>query len=218
MPVLNESAQLLVKLQALQPLREVGELIVVDAGSDDDSANIAAAWVDQLLQSPPGRATQMNAGAQQAQADVLLFLHADTLLPENALQQILHAVANGFDWGRFDVRFDQTKFVFKIIALMMNWRSRLTGIATGDQAIFMTRKAFLSVGGFPSISLMEDIAISSRLKTLGRPCCLNSKVMTSARRWEQQGVFKTILLMWRLRLAFFFGAHPDDLASLYYRR
>lgn len=218
MPVLNESAQLLVKLQALQPLREVGELIVVDAGSDDDSANIAAAWVDQLLQSPPGRATQMNAGAQQAQADVLLFLHADTLLPENALQQILHAVANGFDWGRFDVRFDQTKFVFKIIALMMNWRSRLTGIATGDQAIFVTRKAFLSVGGFPSISLMEDIAISSRLKTLGRPCCLSSKVMTSARRWEQQGVFKTILLMWRLRLAFFFGAHPDDLASLYYRR
>ncbi len=218
MPVLNESAQLSVNLQALQALRDVCELIVVDGGSEDGSADIAAAWVDRLLQSPRGRAAQMNAGARQARADIVLFLHADTVLPDNTVPQIRQAMAAGYAWGRFDVRFNRRGIVFKWIAFMMNQRSRLTGIATGDQAIFVSREAFTAVGGFPDMALMEDVAISARLKRLGKPCCLRDKVVTSARRWEQYGVFKTIFLMWRLRLSFFLGAHPDRLAALYNRR
>jgi hypothetical protein len=121
-------------------------------------------------------------------------------------------------WGRFDVGFDNTQPIFKWIAFMMNLRSRVSGIATGDQALFVTHWAFQAVGGYPDIALMEDITISARLKKLGKPCCLPDKVITSARRWQQHGVFRTILLMWRLRLSYFFGVDPDDLAARYYRR
>ena len=217
-PVVNEAGQIAIKLQALQAQRNRCELLLVDGGSDDDSAKIAEALVDQVLHSPRGRARQMNCGAAEAQADVLLFLHADTHLPDNAVSLILQAVAEGYSWGRFDISFDSPQSVFKLIAFMMNWRSRLTGISTGDQALFMTRQAFQAVSGFPEIALMEDIAVSARLKKLGRPCCLTAKVVTSARRWQQQGIFKTILLMWWLRLSYFFDADPRDLVARYYRR
>ncbi|OQW71153.1 MAG: glycosyl transferase [Proteobacteria bacterium ST_bin11] len=217
-PVFNEAGHLGAKLQALQGLRDRCQLVLVDGGSTDDSPVIAVPWVDKVVHSPRGRATQMNVGALQADAEILLFLHADTLLPDNAIDLIRQAVAEGFHWGRFDVTFDNAKPIFKLIAFMMNHRSRLTGIATGDQALFMTRQVFATVGGFPAMALMEDIAISSKLKKLGKPCCLNANVQTSARRWQQHGLFKTILLMWRLRLAFFFGADPDDLAMRYYGR
>lgn len=217
-PVLNEAGQLADRLQALQPLRERCQLLVVDGSSSDDSAAVAAAWVDQVLTGPCGRARQMNAGAAQAVAPVLLFLHADTRLPADALAAIENAVAQGHVWGRFDVAFDSALPVFKLIAFMMNHRSRLTGIMTGDQALFVTRAVFLNIGGFPEIALMEDIAISKRLKTVGKPACLPSKVVTSARRWQQHGVCKTIGLMWRLRWAYFCGADPDDLAKQYYGR
>jgi len=217
-PVVNEAGQIVIKLQALQPLRNRCQLLLVDGGSDDNSAKIAKPLVDQVLQSPRGRARQMNCGVAGAQADVLLFLHADSHLPDNAIHLILQAVTDGYQWGRFDVSFDSPQPVFKLIAFMMNWRSRLTGIATGDQAIFMTRQAFQAVVGFPDIALMEDIAISTLLKKLGGPCCLTAKLVTSARRWQQHGVFKTILLMWWLRFSYFFGADPNELVASYYRR
>ncbi len=217
-PVVNEAGQLASRLQALQTLRNRCQLLLVDGGSDDDSAKIAEPLVDQVLNSPRGRALQMNFGVTAAQTEVLLFLHADTRLPDNAINQILQAVASGYHWGRFDVSFDSPQPVFKLIAFMMNWRSRLTGIATGDQAMFMTRWAFDEVSSFPDIALMEDIAISASLKKLGRPCCLTDQVMTSARRWQEHGIVKTILLMWWLRLKYFFGADPADLVLRYYRR
>jgi len=217
-PVVNEADQIASKLLALQPLRNRCQLVLVDGGSDDNSAKIAKPLVDQVLHSPRGRARQMNCGAAGAQAGVLLFLHADTRLPDNAINLILQAVTDGYQWGRFDVSFDSSQPVFKLIAFMMNWRSRLTGIATGDQALFMTRQAFQAVVGFPNISLMEDIAVSTRLKKLGRPCCLTANVVTSARRWQQHGILKTILLMWWLRLRYFFGTDPSDLVARYYRR
>lgn len=217
-PVLNEAHQLADRLHALQHLRDRCQLLVVDGGSHDGSAIIAEPLVDKLIFSPRGRAKQMNAGATRAEADVLLFLHADTRLPDDAANLISLAIAKGFHWGRFDVAFDNAKPIFKLIAFMMNQRSRLTGIATGDQCLFMTRQAFEAVGGFPPIALMEDIAISSKLNKLGKPSCLKSIVVTSARRWQQQGIYKTILLMWWLRLAYFFGADPDDLAARYYGR
>ncbi|MBD9359490.1 TIGR04283 family arsenosugar biosynthesis glycosyltransferase [Methylomonas fluvii] len=217
-PVLNEAGHLAGKLQALQGFRDRCQLLLVDGGSHDDSPEIAKSLVDKVILGPRGRAMQMNAGALQAEAEILLFLHADTRLPNNAMDLISQAIAEGFHWGRFDVAFDNPKPIFKLIAFMMNQRSRLTGIATGDQAVFMTRPAFVAVGGFPAIALMEDIAISNKLKKLGKPCCLKAKVQTSERRWLQQGICKTILLMWRLRLAYFFGADPDDLAMRYYGR
>jgi len=216
-PVVNEAGQIALKLHALQTLRNRCQLLLVDGGSNDRSAEIAKSLVDQVLHSPRGRARQMNCGAAGAQADVLLFLHADTRLPDNAVNLIMQAVADGYHWGRFDVSFDNPQPIFRLIAFMMNRRSRLTGIATGDQALFITRQAFQAVAGFPDIALMEDIAISTRLKKLGRPCCIDAKVVTSARRWQQQGIFTTILLMWRLRLRYFFGADPIDLAARYYR-
>ncbi len=218
LPVLNEAQDLAAKLQALQGLRDRCQLLLVDGGSNDDSPVIAAPWVDKVLPSPRGRATQMNAGAAHADGEVLLFLHADTQLPADAVDLIIKAMAEGYRWGRFDVSFDSTKPVFKLIAFMMNNRSRLTGIATGDQALFMTRQAFAAVGGFPQIALMEDVEITTQLKKHGKPCCLRAQVITSARRWQQHGVFKTIVLMWRLRLAYFFGANPDDLVARYYGR
>jgi len=215
-PVVNEARHLATRLQALQALRNHCQLLLVDGGSDDDSAELAEPLVDQVLHSPRGRARQMNCGAAGAQADVLLFLHADTVLPDNAVTLIVRAVAEGYHWGRFDVSFDSPQPIFKLIAFMMNWRSRLTSIATGDQALFMTRSAFDAVGGFPEIALMEDIAVSASLKKLGRPCCLTDQVITSARRWQQHGIVKTILLMWWLRLCYFFGADPSELVNRYY--
>lgn len=217
-PVLNEAAHLASRLQGLQGWRDRCQLIVADGGSHDASAAIAEPLVDKVVHSSRGRAIQMNFGAAQADADVLLFLHADTQLPDDAVTLIVQAIADGYQWGRFDVAFDDSQPVFKVIAFMMNWRSRLTGIATGDQAIFVARQAFQAIGGYPEIALMEDIALSGRLKKLGKPCCLKSRVTTSARRWLQYGILRTILLMWRLRLAYFFGADPNYLAKRYYRK
>ncbi len=217
-PVLNEAERLPAILQELQSLRDRCELILVDGGSIDGSVDRVFERVDKLLHSQPGRAVQMNVGAQAAEGHVLLFLHADTQLPENVVQSILQAIAAGHVWGRFDVAFDANQAHFKLIAGMMNWRSRLTGISTGDQAIFVRRDDFMAVGGFPEIALMEDIALSRRLKVLGKPGCLSCRVVTSARRWQQNGVLTTIFLMWYLRLAYCFGRNPDDLARTYYRR
>jgi rSAM/selenodomain-associated transferase 2 len=216
MPTLNEAHGITATLTRLQALRQAGhEVIVVDGGSTDDTVAHAAPLADRLVTAPRGRACQMNAGAVAATRDVLLFLHADTMLPLDAAAHITSD--NSHLWGRFDVRLTGTHPLLRIVESMMNLRSRLTGIATGDQALFVERALFLAVGGFPELPLMEDIALSRTLKRHGRPLCLRAKVTTSSRRWEQNGVCSTILLMWRLRLAYFLGADPARLARLYHR-
>ena len=216
-PVLNEAATIEAALRALAPLRARGaEVIVVDGGSADDTAALAKPFADAVIASERGRATQMNAGAKVARGDVLLFLHADTRLPPDADRLVLEGLANaGRVWGRFDVAIQGRHPLLPIVAASMNARSRLTGIATGDQAMFVTRKAFNAAGGFPEIALMEDIALSQHLKRISPPLCLHARVTTSGRRWESRGVLRTILLMWRLRLAYFLGTNPDALARRY---
>jgi len=215
-PVLNEEAGVAAALQSLSGLRGRGaEVIVVDGGSRDGTVALARPLCDRLIAAPRGRATQMNAGASAAHGDALLFLHVDTRLPEGGDQLVLDGLASGRPWGRFDVRIDGHHPLFPVIAAAMNLRSRLTGIATGDQAIFVDRSAFAVIGGFPDIALMEDIVLSRRLKRLGRPLCLRAQALTSGRRWEKHGVVRTILTMWRLRLAFFLGVAPAKLAASY---
>ena len=216
-PTLGEQTTIGRCLDALQDWRDRAEIIVVDGGSTDDTLSLALPLADLVLPAPPGRARQMNRGASQAHGDILIFLHADTFLPENALELIEQSIRNGACWGRFDIRLSGTHWMLNIIATMMNLRSRWTGIATGDQVIFVTREAFETAGRYPDIALMEDIALSKALKRLGRPACLTLKVTSSGRRWESRGVFVTILLMWTLRLRYFFGAAPDELATLYKR-
>ncbi|MGR8978582.1 MAG: TIGR04283 family arsenosugar biosynthesis glycosyltransferase [Gammaproteobacteria bacterium] len=216
-PTLNEAQSLPACLSALEPLRPDSEIIVCDGGSTDNTVTIARKSADHVIESDKGRARQMNAGAKAATGNILLFLHADTLLPENALHLLSRPLVEASAWGRFDIELTGGHFMLRVIAQMMNWRSRLTGIATGDQAIFVNREAFASVGGFPEIALMEDIALSTSLKKIAPPLCLKEKAVSSGRRWEKFGITKTIMLMWNLRIRYFFGADPDILASLYYK-
>ncbi len=210
-PVLDEAAGIRAALEALAPLRSRGhEVIVVDGGSSDRTVEIAEGLCDRVLRAQRGRAAQMNAGARVATGDVLVFLHADTRLPPGADQLI----PNSSTWGRFDVEIEGRHPLLTLVACAMNLRSRLTGIATGDQAIFVRRDAF---PGFPEIALMEDVALSKVLKRRGAPACLRQRVVTSGRRWESRGVLRTILLMWRLRLFYFLGVSPERLARRYGR-
>jgi len=215
-PVLNEAAGIAAALAALAPLRARGhEVIVVDGGSTDGTAALAAPLADRLIAAARGRASQMNCGAAVACGDVLLFLHADTRLPADAEAEIARALERGGVWGRFDVAIDGRSRLLALVAAFMNLRSRLTGIATGDQAIFVRRAAFERLGGFAPIALMEDVEFSARAKRLAAPACLATKVVTSGRRWERQGALRTVLRMWRLRLAYRLGVHPDELARRY---
>ena len=216
-PTLDEAAHIEATLAALQPLRAGGgEVIVVDGGSADATVALAAPLADRVIAAPRGRATQQNAGARVAAGDVLLFLHADTLLPARAAATIpAQLERSGRAWGRFDVAIDGGGALLALVATMMNARSRLTGIATGDQAIFARRADFDAAGAFPEIPLMEDVALSKALRRRSRPLCLRERVVTSARRWERRGALRTIVLMWRLRLAYALGADPRRLARLY---
>ena len=218
MPVLNEAAGMAAALQALAPLLARGaQFIVVDGGSTDDTPSRAQAAGAQVMHAPCGRALQMNAGAQLASGELLLFLHADTLLPAHADALMAQALAGGpAVWGRFDVHIAGKPRLLRVIAAFMNARSRWSGMATGDQAMFMTRGAFEAVGGFPVQPLMEDVEMSKRLLKLSRPRCLRAQVITSGRRWESRGVWRTVLLMWRLRLGYWRGVAPERLAQLYF--
>ncbi len=215
-PVLDEAHELAASLAALQPFRERGaQVVVVDGGSSDESLAIARGLADLAFVAPRGRARQMNAGAAAGSGELLLFLHADTRLPHDADALARRAVQSRHQWGRFDVTIDSPRPVMRVVEALMNLRSRWTGIATGDQALFVRRALFDQIGGFPDQPLMEDVALSTRLKRHGPPACLRERVTTSARRWERHGPWRTILLMWRLRAAYFFGADPAKLAVRY---
>jgi rSAM/selenodomain-associated transferase 2 len=217
LPVLNEVEQLPRALECLRPARERGvEVIIVDGGSEDGTLATAVQAGARLVSAPKGRARQMNAGARIAGGDVLLFLHVDTSLPERADELIETAIVTGrCVWGRFDVEIRGRPWMLGVIAALMNWRSRISGIATGDQAIFVARSAFESVGGFPDQPLMEDVELCKRLRVLSPPACLRARAVTSGRRWESRGVWRTIVLMWRLRWAYWRGVPASVLASLY---
>ncbi len=219
-PALNESDNIVATLTPLQMMRARGvEVILADGGSIDATTQLAAPLVDRVVKTMKGRALQMNAGAATAAGNVLLFLHADSMLPIGADQLILNGLYSGAGsraWGRFDVSIEGGHFFLPVVAWFMNIRSRLTGVATGDQGLFMTADEFSRAGGFAKIPLMEDLAMCAALSKGGPPLCLRQKVITSGRRWEKHGVWRTILLMWRLRLAYFFGADPVDLHRVYY--
>lgn len=222
-PVLDEADTIAAAIERLAELRARGaRVIVVDGGSRDDTVRRAAA-ADRVLCSTRGRSLQMNAGARTPEAvasDVLLFLHVDTVLPPDADRIILGALANSDRvWGRFDVTIaaeaPRHRAALRVVAWLMNWRSRLTGIATGDQALFIERDSFLALDGFAPVPLMEDIDFCRRARRLSRPIALPERASTSGRRWEKYGVVRTIMLMWRLRAAYFFGADPARLLKRY---
>ena len=216
-PVLNEASTIADGLRRLRVLVGDGwQIRVIDGGSRDATVQAARPWCDQVSVSEPGRAAQMNFGARDPSGDVLLFLHADTQLPQDFVQQMQGFLQSGAQWGRFDVTLDGTNRVFRVIERMMNLRSRLTAIATGDQAIFMRPVFFQRLNGFSSIPLMEDVEFSTRARRLSRPFCSRSRVITSSRRWQRDGIVRTVLLMWWLRLAFYIGVSPQRLHCWYY--
>jgi rSAM/selenodomain-associated transferase 2 len=218
-PVLNEADTIGNFIQNLKASAAGQcEILVVDGGSEDSTIDICRENGIQVICSRPGRSAQMNTGAAKTEARLLWFLHADCQPPVTAVSAILSAVQSGAVWGRFDVQLSGQAMIFRIIETMMNWRSCLTGVATGDQGLFMTRQAFQQVHGFPEIPLMEDIAVSKRLRRLGKPACLRDSMLVSSRRWERRGIIRTILLMWRLRLQYFLGVAPEKLYKAYYAK
>ena len=214
-PALNEAGSIEQVLMSVRGLDMHAEVIVVDGGSEDNTYTLAQPLADQVIQSARGRARQMNAGATKARGKYLLFLHADTRLTPEATGQLQSAFDRDADWGRFDVRISGKPAMLKVVARLMNLRSRLSGIATGDQAMFIRRDLFESIGGFPDQPLMEDIELSRRLLKHSRPCCLTGPVTTSGRRWEQRGVWSAIGLMWRLRYRYWRGESAEQLAKEY---
>lgn len=225
MPVFNEAAGIAQQLTRLQGQTGAHTTIVVDGGSSDGTDEIARALADdrvgpaatvvRVIDAPRGRALQMNAGAARAQADVLLFLHTDTCLPADAIERVRNAVVEGAVWGRFDVRLDGTNVLFRAIEALMNLRSALTGVATGDQAIFVRRDVFHMLGGYAPIALMEDVELCTRLKWVGWPARIGTPVRASARRWQVRGILRTVMLMWTLRLLYWLGVSPSKLARAY---
>ncbi|MFV1984866.1 MAG: TIGR04283 family arsenosugar biosynthesis glycosyltransferase, partial [Thiohalomonadales bacterium] len=218
-PVLNEESSIVPFLGTLQNYRKNGhEIIIVDGGSYDNTVNLAQIFVDQLLNSDPGRAKQMNLGARHAKNAILLFLHSDTILPACADTIIINSLSSHKYWGRFNIQLSGHSFIFRIIEYMINLRSKYTKVATGDQAIFINKNIFNKINGYPNIKLMEDIALSKKLRKRYSCVCLTEKVITSSRRWEKQGVYRTIILMWSLRFLYYIGVKPGFLFKLYYRK
>lgn len=233
-PVLNEAgnlAHLFTNINKLNPKPQ--QVILVDGGSTDDSIDIIRSFINklipdnksvvcwQMIESKAGRALQMNTGAALATAEILLFLHADTQLPIDAIESISEAMKRA-EWGRFDVQIDSRQLMLKLVSQMINWRSKLSGIATGDQAIFISQSLFEQIGGYPNQALMEDVELckqlkSMQLKGIAKPACLKNKVITSARRWQQHGTWRTILLMWHLRFDYWRGVSADNIKQRYYK-
>jgi len=215
-PTLNESKQIEHCLNGLQLLRQQGhEIIVVDGGSNDNTVSLALPLCDRVIQSKKSRAIQMNSGAAEATGHCILFLHADTTLPSDVVNFFLQVQNIEKKWGRFDIRLSGRDGLFRIIETCMNIRSRITGIATGDQAVFVGKELFNEINGFPEIALMEDIAISRLLLKRSKPICFRERVISSSRRWEENGIIKTILKMWAIRFLYFFHVDANRLAKIY---
>ena len=218
LPVLNEASIIAARLQRLQVYRQRGhEIVVVDGGGDDNTPELAESLADRVERSPIGRSQQMNRGAELASGNLLLFLHVDTSLPDSVDRLLDAAVRAGErQWGWFDVRLSNSNFSYRLIAKAMNLRARITSVCTGDQAMFVTSELFRQVGGFPELPLMEDVAMSKLLRRQARPVCIHNFAVTSSRRWENKGLFNTIVLMWQLRLLYFLGVSPTRLVKRYY--
>ena len=215
-PVLNEAAGLEIFLQQFSTWRDKGdEVVVVDGGSEDASFEIATGYSERVISSARGRAIQLNTGAQVATGKILWFVHADTKIVPGIRDTLIAACSEEHGWGRFDVAIEDCSTIFRAIEIAMNVRSRVTGIATGDQGIFVRREWFIREGGFRQIALMEDVELSKALRKQSRPRCLEQVIKTSSRRWRSHGIVKTIFMMWFLRLAWFLGASPDRLAQIY---
>ncbi len=215
-PTLNESKQIEHCLNGLQLLRQQGhEIIVVDGGSNDNTVSLALPLCDRVIQSKKSRAIQMNSGAAEATGHCILFLHADTTLSSDVVNFFLEVQNIEKKWGRFDIRLSGRDGLFRIIETCMNIRSRITGIATGDQAVFVGKELFNEINGFPEIALMEDIAISRLLLKRSKPICFRERVISSSRRWEENGIIKTILKMWAIRFLYFFHVDANRLAKIY---
>ncbi|WP_201560097.1 TIGR04283 family arsenosugar biosynthesis glycosyltransferase [Psychrobacter sp. NC44] len=233
-PVLNEANNLPLLLDNINKLNpNPQQVIVVDGGSNDDSIGIIRSFINELMldndrkidwqmtESKAGRALQMNAGAALATGEVLLFLHADTQLPINAIESVSEAMKRA-EWGHFDVQIASRQPTLRLVSQMINWRSRLSGIATGDQAIFISQSLFEQIGNYPNQALMEDVELckqlkGKQLKGIAKPACLKSKVITSARRWQQHGTWRTIILMWHLRFDYWRGVSADNIKARYYK-
>ena len=213
-PVLNEAGQLHALLDYLKPVQS--QVVFVDGGSSDETRRQCEHTGFRVIESPSGRARQMNHGAAQVEADFIWFLHADCMPPGNAIESIQQAAKEGYSWGRFNVRLTGTAFIYRVIEHMMNWRSCVTQVATGDQGIFISRELFTGIGGFPDLPLMEDIAVSKLLRQHSRGACIRSALSVSSRRWEERGAWRTIVQMWWLRWRYFFGADPAQLHRQYY--
>lgn len=215
-PARDEAQALPLLLADLHAVLAAGaEVIVVDGGSLDGTVDVARQGADQVLHAPSGRARQMNAGAAAASGEYLWFLHADTRVGAPAVQRLLQVLDSAPLWGRFDVRLSGRALALRVIGSMISLRSRFTGIATGDQGIFVQRSVFNRMGGYADLPLMEDIELCRRLNAQARPCCVRPPLVTSSRRWEQHGTWRTVWLMWRLRLAYYCGAEPAELARRY---
>jgi rSAM/selenodomain-associated transferase 2 len=216
-PAVDEQDNIRLLLGDLFPLRREGhELILVDGGSTDSTRAAASGLADRIIVTGRGRALQMNAGASSATGDIFWFLHADSRIAPDAAAAVIRACAEGHVWGRFDVRLSGRHWLLRVIERLMNLRSCISRVATGDQGIFVVRESFAAVGGFPDIPLMEDIAFSKALRRHARPHCIQRpRLTTSSRRWEERGILRTVLLMWRMRLAYALGAAPHRLARLY---
>lgn len=212
-PVLNERDGLEALARHID-LFYFGEVIYVDGGSDDGSWEWLQENVACAIQSDTGRGKQMNAGAKTASKDFLLFMHADTKLPQQVTQQIIKGLSSR-SWGRFDVQFRGKDWFMPVVASCMNLRSKLTGICTGDQGLFIKRDVFWGVHGFDEIPLMEDVEITTRLKSVSKPFCSSARIRTSSRRWLNNGKINTILLMWKLRWKFYRGESADSLKQYY---
>ena len=233
-PVLNEADNLPLLFDNINKLNpNPQQVILVDGGSNDDSIGIIRSFINELMldndrkidwqmtESKAGRALQMNTGAALATGEVLLFLHADTQLPLHAIDSVSEAMKRA-EWGRFDVQIASRQPTLRLVSQMINWRSRLSGIATGDQAIFISQSLFERIGSYPNQALMEDIELckqlkGKQLKGMAKPACLKSKVITSARRWQQHGTWRTIILMWHLRFDYWRGVSADNIKARYYK-
>ncbi len=218
MPVRNEAETIRQVLQVPALRDDAVEVIVVDGGSTDGTADLAGGLAHRVLAALPGRARQMNAGLGVATGDIVLFLHADTVLPPTALNDIRQiAQSDAVVWGRFDVDIAGRSLLLPVVAAFMNARSRLSGVATGDQAMFVRRDVLERIGGVPDIAIMEDVALSKVLRRISAPLCLRTRVRTSGRRWDANGAVRTIATMWLMRLFYVAGMSPDRLARIYGR-